>query len=171
MPAYITENWLLLVVALVLLFCVAIWLIAANRRTRVDLTPPAKDSPARRNQALIDSPTAVVPTVPPVVTDAIGGAGVAVAAAAAPAPVTGNAAVADDLTRIKGVGPKLADQLRVLGITELSQIAAWNDDDIDRIDVQLGRFQGRIRRDDWRSQAQLLIGGDTTAYEARFGRL
>ena len=41
----------------------------------------------------------------------------------------------------------------------------------DRIDDQLGRFKGRIRRDDWVEQAKLLSGGDTAAYEARFGKL
>lgn len=78
---------------------------------------------------------------------------------------------ADDLTRIKGVGPKLANALRELGITSFAEIASWDEAEIDRVDAQLGRFQGRIRRDDWKTQAALLAGGDTAAYESRFGKL
>jgi len=101
----------------------------------------------------------------------MGAAAVAVEAQAAPAPVTANSATADDLLRIKGVGPKLVEQLHALGVTEFSQIAAWSDADIDRIDAQLGRFQGRIRRDNWPEQARLLGGSDMSAYEAKFGKL
>jgi predicted flap endonuclease-1-like 5' DNA nuclease len=75
------------------------------------------------------------------------------------------------LVRIKGLGPRLAEQLRTLGVTSLAQIAAWDDAEIDRIDAQLGRFQGRIRRDNWPEQARLLTAGDLSAYEARFGKL
>ena len=62
-------------------------------------------------------------------------------------------------------------QLNELGVTSLAQIAAWSEADVDRIDGQLGRFQGRIRRDNWIEQARLLSGGDTAAYEAQFGKL
>ena len=93
--------------------------------------------------------------------------------APAPAPATAslNADGKDDLTRLKGVGPKLAAALEGLGITSLETIANWDDAEIDRVDSKLGRFQGRIRRDDWVTQARLLTGGDKAAYEAKFGRL
>lgn len=87
-------------------------------------------------------------------------------ATAEPAPQSGE----DDLRRIKGVGPKLVTMLHDEGITSFAQIASWTEADIDRIDARLGRFQGRIRRDNWVEQATLLQGGDTAAYEARFGR-
>lgn len=77
----------------------------------------------------------------------------------------------DDLTRIKGVGPKLAAMLKEQGVFRFEQIARWSEEDVDRIDAHLGRFQGRIRRDDWRKQADLLASGDTQGYEAAFGRL
>ena len=77
----------------------------------------------------------------------------------------------EELARIKGVGPKLVKMLHDMGVTSLSQIAAWEDEDIDRIDPQLGRFQGRIRRDNWVEQARLLDADDTAGYEERFGRL
>lgn len=94
-------------------------------------------------------------------------------APASPPPPEAPAATgeADDLLRIKGLGPKLAERLHALGVTSLAQIAAWDDAEIDRIDAQLGRFQGRIRRDEWREQARLLTAGDRAGYEARFGRL
>ena len=90
---------------------------------------------------------------------------------ARPSPDAPTADGADDLTRIKGVGPKLANALRELGITSFAEIASWDEAEIDRVDAQLGRFQGRIRRDDWKTQAALLAGGDRAAYESKFGRL
>lgn len=83
------------------------------------------------------------------------------------APETGE----DDLRRIKGVGPKLVATLHALGVTRYAQIAAWTDADLDALDAQLGAFAGRPRRDAWVEQARLLAGGDTGAYEAKFGKL
>lgn len=77
----------------------------------------------------------------------------------------------DDLRRIKGVGPKLVATLHALGVTRYAQIAAWTDADLDALDAKLGAFAGRPRRDSWVEQAQLLSGGDTAAYEAKFGKL
>ncbi len=95
-------------------------------------------------------------------------AAAAPATPASPAPAT---AGVDDLTRIKGLGPKIAAQLNELGVTSFTQVAAWDEAEIDRIDAQLGRFQGRIRRDQWPEQARLLAAGDTGGYEERFGKL
>lgn len=83
-----------------------------------------------------------------------------------PAPTKG----ADDLTRIKGIGPKLVGTLHELGVTSLEQIANWTEADVARIDSELGRFQGRIERDGWIEQARLLNAGDTAAYEAKYGK-
>jgi predicted flap endonuclease-1-like 5' DNA nuclease len=41
---------------------------------------------------------------------------------------------------------------------------------VTRIDDQLGRFKGRITRDQWIAQAQLLAAGDETGFAERFGR-
>lgn len=78
---------------------------------------------------------------------------------------------ADDLLRIKGLGPKLMAMLGDMGISRYDQIAAWNDEDVQKIDSQLGRFSGRITRDDWRTQAKYLAAKDTEGYEAKFGKL
>ncbi|HUD28637.1 MAG TPA: hypothetical protein VMQ93_07180 [Novosphingobium sp.] len=94
---------------------------------------------------------------------------------APPAPPISESAegtvAADDLRRIKGLGPKMATVLHALGITSYAQIAAWTDADLDQLDTRLGAFAGRPRRDNWVEQARLLSSGDTGAYEARFGKL
>ena len=61
--------------------------------------------------------------------------------------------------------------LIAMDITSFEQIANWTEQDIDRIDAQLGRFEGRIRRDSWTEQARMLAADDMAAYEAKFGRL
>lgn len=158
---------------------------------------PAARNQALIDAAPANAPPPVA--VPPAVPAGMSGAGTAVAAAAAaaaeqqaemapvaapapaPAPepeaeaeaetISSAPQAADDLGRIKGVGPKLQALLNTLGVTSFSQIAAWTDEDIDRIDAQLGRFEGRIRRDSWVEQAGFLAGGDTQGYEGKFGKL
>lgn len=62
----------------------------------------------------------------------------------------------DDLKKIVGVGPVLEGKLRALGITQFDQIAAFNTEDVARIDERLN-FKGRIDRDDWIGQATALV--------------
>ena len=76
----------------------------------------------------------------------------------------------DDLTRLKGLGPKLAVILREQGVTRFDQIAGWNDQDVERIDASLGRFKGRITRDNWVQQAKLLAAGDDEGFTNKYGR-
>ena len=66
---------------------------------------------------------------------------------------------ADDLKLIAGIGPKLEQVLNAKGIRSFAEIAAWNDEDIARLDAELG-FNGRIGRDDWSGQAKVLAGRD-----------
>ncbi|MET4131260.1 putative flap endonuclease-1-like 5' DNA nuclease [Porphyrobacter sp. MBR-155] len=150
------------------LLVVAVWLLTRrNRKAKVveDGSALARDvldegaEKARRNQALIDAaPAAVKVMAEPVPVPM---------PMPAPAPTP---AVADDLTRIKGVGPKLVTLLGELGITSYAQIAAWSDADVERIDAELGRFKGRITRDQWIEQAKLLAAGDEAAFTDKFGR-
>lgn len=65
----------------------------------------------------------------------------------------------DDLTRIKGVGPKLAGILRGIGVHHFDQIAAWTDEEVAYMDARLS-FHGRIGREGWIEQAARLAGGD-----------
>jgi predicted flap endonuclease-1-like 5' DNA nuclease len=78
---------------------------------------------------------------------------------------------ADDLMRIKGIGPKLSARLGELGVFHYSQIAGWTAGQLAQVDAQLGTFQGRPTRDQWQSQARLLASGDMKAYERAHGKL
>lgn len=75
----------------------------------------------------------------------------------------------DDLSLIKGVGPKLKLLLTSLGVTRFDQIAAWGEADIAEVDAYLGTFKGRIARDSWVEQAGFLANGDTAGFSAKFG--
>lgn len=70
--------------------------------------------------------------------------------------------LADDLTRVVGIGPKLAASLGELGVTSFSQIAAWTADDIQSID-QLLNLKGRADRDAWVAQAKRFASAATEA--------
>ena len=61
---------------------------------------------------------------------------------------------ADDLKRIKGVGPKLESLLHSLGFFHFDQIANWSADEIAWVDENLEGFKGRVTRDDWVAQAK-----------------
>ena len=78
---------------------------------------------------------------------------------------------ADDLERIKGVGPKLADLLVARGYTSFAQLARLSSEEIEMLDRQLGPFSGRIQRDRIVEQAQYLERGDTDGFERNFGKL
>jgi predicted flap endonuclease-1-like 5' DNA nuclease len=77
----------------------------------------------------------------------------------------------DDLSRIKGIGPKLSARLAELGVFHYTQIAGWTPEQLAAVDAQLGNFQGRPERDQWQSQARLLASGDVKAYERAHGKL
>jgi predicted flap endonuclease-1-like 5' DNA nuclease len=158
------NRWLFLVV-IVAVVLVAWWIGFNSRRTRVERSRPADvldegAQRAQRNQALIDAPVGQAEGLAQPVTAPVVGE---------PAPAIGGAG--DDLTRIKGLGPKLAALLGSLGVNSFAQIAAWGDADIDRIDAQLGTFAGRIRRDNWVEQAKYLAARDMAGFEGKFGRL
>lgn len=181
----IEANWLAFALALLIGLVVAWWIFArgSGGGKPAERRPDVLDegaAPAERNKALIDAPSAaaLADTGP----DIMGGIGGIVAAAAHDEVEHAQSGIADevppaesgegdDLTRIKGVGPKLGALLNSLGVKSYVQIAAWSDEDIDRIDAQLGTFEGRIRRDNWVEQAKLLSSGDVAAYEAKFGKL
>jgi predicted flap endonuclease-1-like 5' DNA nuclease len=77
----------------------------------------------------------------------------------------------DDLTRLKGVGPKFAALLNELGIVRFDQLASLSEGDVDRLDLSLGAFKGRLQRDQVPLQADYLARGDTDGFEQRFGKL
>jgi len=74
---------------------------------------------------------------------------------------------ADDLKRIKGVGPKLEQTCNSLGFYHFDQIAAWTADEVAWVDQNLVGFKGRVSRDDWVAQAKLLASGGETEFSSR----
>ncbi len=146
----------ILLVAAILLGIVAVILIAWGLR-RSPPKPIAKPSEA----IVAPSPAATVETPP------------------APAPMAPFAPTflpapegePDDLSRIKGIGPKLSTRLSELGVFHYRQIADWTPEQMAEVDSQLGNFAGRPERDQWQSQARLLAEGDVKAYERVHGKL
>ena len=72
-----------------------------------------------------------------------------------PVPVEAQPAVADDLTRLVGIGPKVADALAARGVTQFAQLAAWTEADLAKFDAEL-KLLGRGTRDAWIAQAKRL---------------
>jgi len=90
----------------------------------------------------------------------------------APEPAPAPAAPAgDDLTRMKGVGPRLAERLASVGIISFAQLAALTPEEANTLDARLGDFQGRIHRDRWIEQASFLAKEDIAGFEGVFGKL
>ena len=91
------------------------------------------------------APAAAKPAAPPV---------------AAPAPD-------DDLTRIRGIDRDLAAKLIGLGVRRYADIANWKRNDISCIADRLG-MNGRVERENWIEQAQVLAKGGETDYSRRW---
>lgn len=124
---------------------------------------PAAEAPKPQPEP---QPVPVAPAAPPPVDRAIE------TAEPTPAPaVPASTPLADNITQLKGLGPKLAATLADLGITRVDQIAAMTPADLADLDARLGAFKGRPARDRWAEQAALLVAGDRAAYEAEFGKL
>lgn len=157
----IRDYWWLIVILLALVVA----FILLRPKQRVTLTDSAPVRPHMQQAA------------PPE------GRGIAGEAAAATADVTGdiiNAPVrpalegelpSDDLSLLKGVGPKFADALHAAGIHSFSQLAALSPVEVERLDGQLGAFRGRIARDRITEQADYLARNDRDGFEQRFGKL
>lgn len=65
--------------------------------------------------------------------------------------------VVDDLKQIAGIGPGLEKKLKDSGVSTLHELAELDDHDIARLEKDVIRFSGRIKRDKWVEQAKKLI--------------
>ena len=65
---------------------------------------------------------------------------------------------ADDLRKLKGVGPKLEERLNAQGVYHYDQVASWGPAEIAWMDATLD-LRGRIERDGWVAQARALAAG------------
>ena len=159
----VRDYWPIILLAIAIAIAV---ILLARPRQRVRLTDSA---PVRPHMARTQRPE---------------GRGLASEAAAATsdvageligAPVhrelSGDKEPADDFGRMKGVGPKFAAALHRLGFVRFDQLAHLTATEIERLDVQLGAFCGRITRDRVVEQAAYLARNDVDGYEQRFGKL
>lgn len=102
------------------------------------------------------------------------------AAKAAPAPVADDSlgtrpaaldgprgGAADDLKKIKGIGPKLEKLCNSMGFYHFDQVANWSGDEVAWVDQNLEGFKGRVTRDDWVGQARLLAAGGETEFSSK----
>jgi predicted flap endonuclease-1-like 5' DNA nuclease len=75
----------------------------------------------------------------------------------------------DNLQRIGGVTPEIERGLNAQGVSRYSQIAQWSPSDIERFEKQL-LTGGRIARENWVEQAQILSRGGDTRFSRAFDR-
>ncbi len=76
---------------------------------------------------------------------------------------------ADDLKRIRGIGPQNEGRLHALGIWHFDQIAGWSADEVQWVGSYLA-FPGRIEREDWVGQAKVLAAGADTEFSKRVAK-
>jgi predicted flap endonuclease-1-like 5' DNA nuclease len=69
------------------------------------------------------------------------------------------AAVADDLTKLAGVGPKIAQALAERGVERFEQLAAWTEEELAAFDAALD-LRGRAIRAGFVDQARRLAAGE-----------
>lgn len=74
---------------------------------------------------------------------------------------------ADNLKKIRGVGPKLEALLHSMGVYHYDQIAGWSDREVAWVDQNLVGFKGRVSRDNWVDQARVLSEGGDTDFSKR----
>ena len=63
---------------------------------------------------------------------------------------------ADDLKKVKGIGPKMEKTLNQIGIFTFAQVGRMTEKEYDLLDAITGSFPGRAQRDDWAGQAKKL---------------
>ncbi|HCP82521.1 MAG TPA: NADH-quinone oxidoreductase subunit E [Octadecabacter sp.] len=173
----LTEIWVLLALA-TLIGLFAGWLIWGGRS---DTGPDADE--VRRLQAELDRASAksratvadLDDDMPPPMTPAVYkrpdpapvAAPVKVEPTSTPAAAVGTKpegldaardGLPDDLTTIKGIGPKMEKLCNRLGFWHFDQIAAWSADEVAWVDDNLEGFKGRVTRDSWVEQAKALSG-------------
>ncbi|MCL4187341.1 MAG: NADH:ubiquinone oxidoreductase [Rhodobacteraceae bacterium] len=137
-------------------------------RPAAPAAPAATDPEARPAPAV---PAARTASAPPPAAPAVAAAPAQSPAPAASAPPprldAARAGGADDLKRIKGVGPKLEDMLHRMGVFHFDQIAAWGPAELAWVDDNLEGFRGRASRDRWVEQARQLAAGGETEFSRR----
>jgi predicted flap endonuclease-1-like 5' DNA nuclease len=73
----------------------------------------------------------------------------------------------DNLCRIGGITAEIEQKLNALGVSRYSEIAQWSPAAVERMDRELGTG-GRIARENWIEQAQILSRGGDTRFSREF---
>lgn len=132
-----------------------------SRMTR--LATPLAEQTVTTAAPRMDTPPA--PVAAPAVVEALAALGAPVPAAplldALPASVAVETAIEqpDELTLLRGVGPRVADALVARGVTTFAQLAAWTEQEMAAFDVEL-KLLGRSKRYDFLAQARELARQD-----------
>ncbi|WP_230374253.1 hypothetical protein [Pontivivens ytuae] len=121
--------------------------VPAPRAAEEEVAPVAESAPAPAAEEV--APTTVADADKPATLDA---------------PRDGGA---DNLKKIKGVGPKLEQLLHRMGFYHFDQVANWTDREVAWVDENLEGFKGRVTRDEWVAQAKVLADGGETEFSAR----
>jgi predicted flap endonuclease-1-like 5' DNA nuclease len=137
---------------------VAIAAAAPPAAPAVAASPPAVAERAAFAERSAEAPPGVTAAAGP-----MSGLGPAVALRPA-APATH-----DNLQRISGIDAAVETALIGQGVTRYSQIAHWSPADVARLEALFGE-QGRIGRENWIEQAQILSRGGDTAFSRDYDR-
>lgn len=185
MAELLGDYWPVILLALVLGAIVGFLLFRPRQRVRLSDEAPRRPHMTGEGASKRD-PIAAMRPVPTPVSAARSerrgeGRGLADEAAAAASDVSGDflgtkvhgemADAADNLQRLKGVGPKFAKLLHSQGLFRFEQIARLTPNEVDRVDASMGAFRGRFTRDRIVEQADYLARGDEDGYERAFGKL
>ena len=117
----------------------------------------------------VPAPVPVEPASPPDVATRAAFAAPRREAPVAPAAAAPSAGGRENLQRVGGINAEIESVLNAHGVTRYSQVAGWRSADIGRLEGLLG-FSGRISRENWIEQAQILANGGATAYSREVDR-
>jgi predicted flap endonuclease-1-like 5' DNA nuclease len=145
------QYWPVLVV-LLLAIVAALFLARRGKHVAIDSEPSIRPT-LSRERAAVPPATDVIPEAKPEVRIE---------------PVAGTP---DNLTAIKGLGPRIQTMLNGFGITRFEQIARLTPEEQISLDQNMGPFKGRMAQDRWVEQAAILASGDRAAFESEFGKI
>ncbi|MGT2514727.1 hypothetical protein ACVOMT_11280 [Sphingomonas panni] len=132
---------------------------------------PVERAPEPVAPAPVEPVVAPAPGAKPVPTQSAPAPVVAPAPATVVTPPPVPAAGTTDLTRLKGLGPKVAAMMVEQGVPDIATLATLDAARADAVAAQLGMFAPRMAKDRWVEQARFLAAGDVAGFEATFGKL
>lgn len=163
----VREYWPLILVAMAILLILAIVLLRPKQRVELS----RDEAPVRPHMAARQREIGEGRGITDEAAAAIGDVSGQFIEAPVHANLPGASGPPDDLTKLKGVGPKFAALLNQLGIVRFEQLASLSEGDIDRLNRHLGPFKERLERDQVPLQAEYLARDDIDGFEQRFGKL